>query len=116
MESLQDITNLITRDEWLSSVDLKDAFLTIPLQNKYRKYFLFQHEGILYDVYGMPNGFGPEIRIFSKQLKPAFSFLRHNGYIYIYISGIFDTHLQGHICTLTVLRTLKQLYREAWLY
>ena len=35
----------------LASVDLKDVFFTIAVHKKYRKYFRFEHEGILYEFY-----------------------------------------------------------------
>ena len=82
MESLQHVTNLITQDTWLASVDLNDAFFTIPVHKKHRKYFRFKHEGILYEFYGIPNGFEPAMRLFTKQLQPVFRFLRNNVYIY----------------------------------
>ena len=45
----------------------------------------------------MPNGFGPAMRIFTKQLKPAFSFPRQKGYISVVF--VDDTYVQGNTYT-----------------
>lgn len=61
---------IITENMWIASVDLEDAF---------RKYFRFIWVN-RYKFIGMTNGFGQAIRVFTKQVKQAFSFLRVHGY------------------------------------
>ena len=41
MESILDVFKIINKDVWMASVDLKDAFLTIPINEAYQKYFMF---------------------------------------------------------------------------
>ena len=41
MESLSDVFKIIQPNCWMASVDLKDAFCTILIQNTYQKYFKF---------------------------------------------------------------------------
>ena len=55
----------------MASVDLKDAFYSIPVNKTNQKYFKFQWEGHYFQFSGMPNGYGPAMRIFTKQLKPV---------------------------------------------
>ena len=41
----------------------------------------------------MPNGYGPAMRIFTKQVKPVFSVSRSNGHISVIF--VHDSYLQG---------------------
>ena len=42
MESLEDVFKIIKKDVWMASVDLKDAFFTIPVHILHQKYFKFE--------------------------------------------------------------------------
>ena len=42
MESILDVFKIIKKDVWVASVDLKDAFFTIPVNEAYQKYFMFE--------------------------------------------------------------------------
>ena len=46
-----------------------------------------------YSYRGMPNGYGPAMRIFTKILKPSFSVLRRKGHESVVF--VDDTYLQG---------------------
>lgn len=112
MESLQNVLNLITPNAWLASVDLKDAFFTIPVHRDYRKYFRFRNNDILYEFVGMPNGFGPAMRIFTKQVKPPFSHLRKQGHVSVVF--VDDSYLQGETfeeCEKNIFDTISLLRR-----
>ena len=41
MGSLEDVFKIIKKHVWMASVDLKDAFFTIPVHILYQKYFKF---------------------------------------------------------------------------
>ena len=55
MEGLKNVLNLIKPNVWIASVDLKDAFFSIPVHPEYEKYFKFYWEGKYYQFQGMPN-------------------------------------------------------------
>ena len=93
MESLYHVLNVIKPNVWMASVDLKDAFYSIPVNKTNQKYFKFHWEGHYFQFSGMPNGYGPAMRIFTKQLKPVFSVLRSNGHISVIF--VDDSYLQG---------------------
>lgn len=79
MENLDMALNLIQQGCFLASVDLKDAYFTVSVQEKYRKYLKFYWEGVLYRFTCMPNGLSSAPRIFTKLMKPIFSLLRSRG-------------------------------------
>ena len=94
MESLQDVINIIKPSVWMASVDLKDAFYSIPVHKDHQKYFKFCWKNIFYEFKGMPNGYGPAMRLFTKVLKPPFAWLRARGYMSVLY--VDDTYLQGN--------------------
>ena len=57
MESILDVFKIIKKDVWMASVDLKDAFFTIPINEAYQKYFMFEWLEKIYKFIAMPNGF-----------------------------------------------------------
>ena len=67
MESLYHVLSVIKPNVWMASVDINDAFHSIPVNKTNQKYFKYS---------GTPNGYGPAMRIFTKQLKPVFSVSR----------------------------------------
>ena len=94
MESYHDVQNIIKPNVWMASVDLKDAFYSIPVHRDYQKYFKFFWQGTFYQFQGMPNGVGPAMRLFTKVLKPPFAWLRSKGHMsVVYVN---DTYLQGN--------------------
>ena len=46
----------------------------------------------LFQICGIPNGFGPAMKIFTKTLKSPFSILRHNGHASVVF--VDDSYLQ----------------------
>jgi len=77
----------------MTSVDLKDAFFTIPIHSDHYKYLKFMHRNKLYEFLAMPNGYGPAMRVFTKLIKIPFSHLRNKGNISV--AYVDDSYLQG---------------------
>ena len=93
MESIKNVLCMIEPGAWMTSVDLKDAFFTIPIHSDYQKFFKFIHKRIPYEFSSMPNGYSDAMRVFTNVLKPAFSYLREIGYLsVVYVD---DSYLQG---------------------
>ena len=93
MESLDNVLNIIQPGVWMASVDLKDAFYTIPVHASHQKYLKFPWKGKLFKFQAMPNGYADAMRVFTKMLKPPFSFLRQKGFSSVVF--VDDTYLQG---------------------
>ena len=93
MESLEDVFKIIKKDVWVASVDLKDAFFTIPVHILHQKYFKFEWFNQFYKFLGMPNGYSDAMRIFTKMLKPVFGYLRKQGHLSVVF--VDDSNLQA---------------------
>ena len=64
----------------MASVDLKDAFFTVPVHKLHQKKFMFEWIQKSYKFVGMPNGYSDAMRIFTKILKPVFGHLKQEGH------------------------------------
>ena len=63
----------------MASIDLKDAYYSVPIALSDQKYLFFQFEGVRYKYACMTNGLSSTLRIFTKLLKPVLSTLRKQG-------------------------------------
>ena len=110
MENLQDVLDLMKPGVWMSSIDLRDAYYTIPVNSAHQKYLTFSWRGTLYCYTCMPNGYSQAPYIFTKILKVPFAYLRKNGHSsVVYI----DTYLQGDFpedCERNIHNTAKLLW------
>ena len=64
----------------MASIDLKDAFYSVPVHKNHQAYLTFFVEEYLKFVC-MPNGYGPAMRIFTKISKIPFSIFREKGFL-----------------------------------
>ena len=92
MESIYNVFDLIQPGAYMASVDLKDAFYSIPIFYNHQKYLKFCFNGATYMFTCMPNGYGPAMRVFTKVLKAPFAYLREKNHISV--AYVDDTWLQ----------------------
>ena len=78
----------------MGSIDLKEAFYSIPLHPQHQKDLKFVVLLKIYQYTCMPNGYGPAIRIFTKVSQVPFSHLRSK----CFVSVVFvdDSYLQSN--------------------
>ena len=93
----------------MASIDLTDAYYTVPVAVEHRKYLRFFWRNRLFQYTCLPNGLASAPRYFTKLLKPVYSTLRSQGYLNVgYI--IDDSYLQGGSkteCRNNILTTLN---------
>ena len=93
MDTLSTVTKLIEKNCFMSSVDLKDAYYSVPIAKAHRKYLRFQWLDKLYQFTCLPNGLSCAPRKFTKLLKPPLTKLHLAGHIAV--NYIDDLYLQG---------------------
>ena len=81
MDSLSTITKLVSQNCYMASVEMKNAYYSIPIRFSDRKFLRFIWEGELYEFTCLPNGLSCAPRIFSKILKTPLSTLHKQGHI-----------------------------------
>ena len=113
MESLQTALDSIKPNSFMTSVDLKDAFYSIPIYEPHQKYLKFEFDNKLYKYTCMPMGYGPSMRIFTKMLKPPFAKLRSEELVStIYVDDTLllgDNELECKTNTITTVNLLRHL-------
>ena len=93
MESLKQALHMVRQDCFMASIDIKDAFYSVPINEDYRKYLKFTWDRGFLQFCAMPNGYCDAMRLFTKLLKPVFATLKEQGYeSVIYVD---DSLLQG---------------------
>ena len=93
METLKQALELITQDCWFASLDLKDAYFSIWVEEQSQEYLKFVWQGKVFKFTVFPNGLACCPRLFTKILKPVMAYLHQLGFV----STIFidDTLLMG---------------------
>ncbi len=76
MENINMLIDLLRPSDFIATIDLQDAYFTIPIHSNYSKYLCFYWNGILYEFVALPFGLSLAPHIFTKLLKPFISFCR----------------------------------------
>ena len=80
MDSIRNVISMVQKGVWMASVDLKDAFFTMPINVHDQKYLKFIWDRP-YAFAAIPNGYFDAMRVFIKIFKPAFTVLRQSGHL-----------------------------------
>ena len=79
MEGAGMLRDLLQRNDWLVSIDLKDAYHSIQIAEKDRKFLRFLWKEQTYEFRCLPFGLSSAPRVFTKLLKPVMALLRRQG-------------------------------------
>ena len=110
MDTLKTAINLVKKNCFMASVDLSDAYYSVPIALTDQKYLLFQFEGTRYKFMCLPNGLCAAPRIFTKIMKPILSALRKKGHqLMNYLDDIFIVGETEEECRSAVLDTIELL-------
>lgn len=83
MESLTSAVNLMTQNCYMASIDLNDAYYSVPIHEDFQKYLCFQWQGNIYAYTCLPNGIASAPRLFTKICKLINATLRNEGHVLI---------------------------------
>ena len=81
MDTLLTALTLITPGCYMASIDLKDAYYSVPIDEQNKKFLCFMWDRQLWQFDCLPNGLALAPRKFTKLLKPVFAHLRQQGHI-----------------------------------
>ena len=89
MENLQAVRFFLRKGDWMVEVDLKDAYLIVPIYSSPKTFVRFQWQGPIYEFSFLAFGLSPAPRIFTKILKVVMAFVRKQGVrLVIYLDDI----------------------------
>jgi hypothetical protein len=78
-ENLKFVLDLVKKFDYLTSVDLCDAYFSIQIHPEFQKYLCFSWKNQYYVFRVLPFGLASAPRIFTKLQKPVCTWLRHQG-------------------------------------
>ena len=107
MDTFRTALKLIRPGCFMASVDLKDAYYSIPIAEEDRTFLMFEWKGKYHQFTCLPNGLSSAPRIFTKILKPVYAQLRSNGHTCM--GHIDDSLLIGqtfHLCQQNIMDTV----------
>lgn len=93
MDNIKAVLANVTRGCYMATIDLKQAYHSVKIQEGYQKYLKFSWDAELFQFTCYPNGLGPCPRKFTKLMKVPMSFLRERGHFII--GYIDDFHMLG---------------------
>lgn len=112
MEHLDSVINLIQQGDFFTSLDLSDAYFSIPIAENDKKYLRFLWQGDLYQYEVLCFGLATAPRVFTKCTKPIIAHLREKGFkISIYIDDLILIHEDPHALT-TQLNLVTELFEK----
>ncbi|XP_071851502.1 uncharacterized protein [Apostichopus japonicus] len=86
MENLHLIISLLRKGIWAATVDLKDAYLHIPMNREHRRFVAFQYADRDYLFRALPFGLSTAPRAFTRVAGATVSFLRRREVVlYVYL-------------------------------
>lgn len=113
METIQLVCKMIQPSDYLTSIDLRDAFLHVLIHSASRKYLQFHWKGDLFHFKTLAFGLSLSPMVFTKLLKPLLRWARRKG---IRISAYLDdiiitakTKELSHLHTTQVCQKLTEL-------
>lgn len=79
MEGMGMLKSILQRGDWMISIDLKDAYLSVVMAEEHRRYLRFEWRNQLFEFRCLPFGLSSAPRTFMKLLKPVMALLRQQG-------------------------------------
>ena len=79
MEGIASVKDVLQSGDYMGKLDLKDAYLSIPISEQHRKYLRFQWKKMNYEFQTLPFGLASAPRVFTKILRPVAATMRKKG-------------------------------------
>ena len=113
MENISCLKTLLKRGDFMTCIDLKDAYLSVHVRKSSQRYLCFQLRNKTFAFQGLPFGLNTAPRVFTKLIKPVAAYLRKRGIrIIVYLDDflILGSSIEESIAntwqTLTLLQRL----------
>lgn len=115
MEDYRTASKLITKNCYMASIDLKEAYLLLPISAHDRKYLRFEFEDndakiSTFEFTSMPYGLSVAPRTFTKLMKVVVTYLRSRGYTsVVYLDDILCIGRDYQECLKNINETIRLL-------
>ena len=79
METFKNVQDLMMQSDFMTSIDLRDAYFSIPIHEDHHRFLGFSWEKAYYCFQCLPFGLSSAPRVFTKVLKPVMAAIRCRG-------------------------------------
>jgi len=79
MEGIHVVRDLLAKGDYLMRINLKDAYLVIPIHQQFHKFLCFRWEGQDFEFVCLPFGLASAPRVFMKVMRVVVTFLCSQG-------------------------------------
>ncbi|MDD9816660.1 MAG: reverse transcriptase domain-containing protein, partial [Gammaproteobacteria bacterium] len=79
METINNLRDILKKGDWMGKIDLKDAYLTVPISPQDQKFLRFRWREQAYQCTALPFGLATAPRVFSKIMRPWVTLMREKG-------------------------------------
>ena len=113
MEGLSDLKVLLEPNNFIITIDLSDAYMTLPIEEESRNYLCFQFQNQMFQFCVLPFGLNDAPKAFTKTLKPPVGTLRSLGFkVVVYLDDIIVAKSTRELCIYQgqiLIKTLENL-------
>lgn len=115
MESLRSVVASLEQGEFLVSIDIKDAYLHIPIAESHQRFLRFAVGSAHFQFIALPFGLATAPRVFTKVLAPLMALLRARGIAVIpYLDDLLIKAPSQSDCLVSLQIALDALRRFGW--
>ena len=79
METVQSVLSAVRRNDWMVSIDLKDAYLQVPIHPESRKFLRFSSRGEIFQFRTLCFGLSTAPQVFTRVMAPVAKILHSMG-------------------------------------
>lgn len=91
MEDIRTVSKLISKYDYMTNIDLKEAYFFIPIHLSSRKFLRFKFKNQTYEFQCLPFGLSSAPYVFTKLMRPVTAYLRNRGHLMvIYLDDILS--------------------------
>ncbi|EIE76828.1 hypothetical protein RO3G_01532 [Rhizopus delemar RA 99-880] len=113
MEEVPTLREMIEKDDYICKIDLKDAYVVVPIHESSKDFLTFLHQGIIYIYRSLAFRLNIAPRIFSKIMKYALEPLRKIGLRFVfYLYDICVDQIRS-ISPATIASWIQQVMQDA---
>ena len=99
MEGISDLKVLSEPNDFMITIDLSDAYMTLLIEEESRNYLCFQFQDQMFQFCVLPFGLNDAPRAFTKTLKPPVGTLRFLGFkLVVYLDDIILAASTRELC------------------
>ena len=110
MEDIRTASKLVSKNSYMIVFDLQDAYLTVPIYKKHRKYLRFEFKGNTYEFLVLPFGLCTAPYVYTKISKPVLRKLRKLGFLVVGYIDDFLLIAQSRAIYIEIFEIIRKIF------